>query len=147
MQARRPANLRSGRAQTFFVPDTGHPLERVDFITAVEELDGFHFGDAAAEFELLGLELVVVLAGLEELLQKGAVRDADFRPILKLRFVQPLRFSQGARPAFFRISILPVRARQRQLFRRSAETVLRAVGRMARTYRAPWRRRSARPGV
>ncbi len=79
-QTRRPAKVRSGRAQTFFVPDAGHAFERVDFVSAVEELDGFHFGDAAGVFELLRLEFVVILTGLEERIQKGAVRDADFRP-------------------------------------------------------------------
>jgi hypothetical protein len=116
--------LRLGGAQTLFVPDAGHALEGVDLVSAVEKLDGLYLGGAAGVLKLLRLELVVVLTGLKERFQKGAIGDADFRTNLKLRFVQPLRFSQGARPAFFQISILPVRARLRQLFRRSAETVL-----------------------
>ena len=96
----------SGGTQTFLVPDAWYSFEGVYLVAAVEELDTLHLGNVAGVFDLLRLEFVVILAGFEKALQESAVRDAHLGPNFKIGFVQPLRFSQCAIPAFFPIRSL-----------------------------------------
>jgi len=95
--------LESGGTQTFLVPDARNSFEGINLVAAVEELDILYLGNPPGVFDLLGLQLVVILASLKKFLQECAVRDANLGPDFELGFVQPLRFSQGAIPAFFPI--------------------------------------------
>ena len=95
----------SGGTQTFLVPDARYSFEGVNLIAAVEELDVLDLGNLPRVFDLLGLQFVVILASLEKALQESAVRDANLGPDFELGFIQPLRFSQGAIPAFFPIRL------------------------------------------
>lgn len=82
------------------MPDTRNSIERVDFIAAVEEFDGLHPGDSPGERKLFGLELVVILPGLEDFFEKVAVRHANFGADFKFCIVQTFCFTQDAAPAF-----------------------------------------------
>jgi hypothetical protein len=96
----------SGETQAFLMPDAWNSFEGVNLIAAVEELDVLDLGNLPRVFDLLGFQFVMILTGLEKVLQERAVRDANLGPNFKLGFVQPLRFSQGAIPAFFPIRFL-----------------------------------------
>src|ERR1700730_1208187 len=75
------------------MPHTWYSLERVDLVSAMKEVDSLHLGDAAGIGKLLRLEFVVVLPGLEDTLQEGAVGHANLGSNFELCFVKTFRFA------------------------------------------------------
>src|SRR5260370_36761339 len=126
----------SGGSQTFLVPHTRDAFQGVNLVTAVKKFDGLHFRGAPGKFELLGLELIVILPGLEEFLEERAVRDAHFAADFELRLVQAFGLSHRRNPTFVRVSILQASARPQLLFRCSVTNVPRAEASTAPAYPA-----------
>src|SRR5277367_4139015 len=83
----RRAILLLGLLQALFVPHPGNPFQGVDLGAASEEIHFLHFGGAPGIFDLLRLELVVILPGLQKILEERAVRDPDLAADCKFRLV------------------------------------------------------------
>ena len=61
------------------MPDARYSFERIDFVATVKKAHFLDCGDLPGEIKLLGLEFIMILAGLHESFQKGPVRDANLR--------------------------------------------------------------------
>ena len=117
------------------MPDAGYAFQGVNLVTSVEEGDIGDFSHVAAVLELFGLEFIVVLASLEKTLQKATVRDANLLSYFEFSVVETLRFSHVSSSLSSALSILPIPARQRQLFRHWAESIPLKEEHKVREYR------------